>query len=86
MDRSRPKLTIAAWEWGPYLGEEALHKGVNVMVWSYTRLHPNINTTKSEVTGNYANSMLFKTLALRSGYDEAIILDPSGFVAECTGE
>jgi len=57
-----------------------------MMVSSYTRLHPNINMTKSKVAGNYVNSMLVKTLALRSGYDEAVILDPQGFVAECTGE
>lgn len=86
MDHSQPKLAIAAWEWGPYLGEEAQSSGIHAMVASYTRLHPNINMTKSKVTGNYANSMLVKTLALRSGYDEAIILDPGGFVAECTGE
>jgi branched-chain amino acid aminotransferase len=57
-----------------------------MMVSSFTRLHPNINMTKSKVSGNYVNSMLIKTLALRSGYDEAVILDPQGYVAECTGE
>jgi branched-chain amino acid aminotransferase len=86
MDRSVPRVGIAAWEWGPYLGEEAKEKGVHMMVSSFTRLHPNINMTKSKVAGNYVNSMLVKTLALRSGYDEALILDPQGFVAECTGE
>lgn len=86
MDNSRPRVGIAAWEWGPYLGEEAKQKGVHMMVSSFTRLHPNINMTKSKVAGNYVNSMLVKTLALRSGYDEAVILDPQGFVAECTGE
>ncbi len=86
MDHSDPKLSVAAWEWGPYLGEEAGRKGIHVMVSSFTRLHPNINMTKSKVTGNYVNSMMVKTLALRSGFDEAVILDPSGFVAECTGE
>jgi branched-chain amino acid aminotransferase len=86
MDNSTPKLGIATWEWGPYLGKEAQDNGVHVMVSSFTRLHPNINLTKSKVAGNYVNSMLVKTLALRSGYDEAVILDPSGFVAECTGE
>ena len=86
MDLSKPRLGIAAWEWGPYLGEEARKAGIHMMVSSFTRLHPNINMTKSKVTGNYANSMLVKTLALRSGYDEAVILDPNGFVAECTGE
>jgi branched-chain amino acid aminotransferase len=86
MDRSRPRVGIAAWEWGPYLGEEARETGIHMMVSSYTRLHPNTNMTKSKITGNYANSMLVKTLALRSGFDEAVILDHQGFVAECTGE
>ena len=86
MDRSRPRVGIACWEWGPYLGEEAKVTGVSMMVSSFTRLHPNINMTKSKVSGNYVNSMLVKTLALRSGYDEACILDPHGYVAECTGE
>jgi branched-chain amino acid aminotransferase len=86
MDNSRPRVGIAAWEWGPYLGEEANERGIHMMVSSFTRLHPNINMTKSKVAGNYVNSMLVKTLALRSGYDEAVILDPQGFVAECTGE
>jgi len=86
MDRSRASLAIAAWEWGPYLGEAARETGIHMMVSSFTRLHPNINMTKAKITGNYANSMLVKTLALRSGYDEAVILDPAGFVAECTGE
>lgn len=86
MDRSVPRVGIAAWEWGPYLGEEALESGVRMMVSSYTRLHPNINMTKAKIAGNYVNSMLVKTLAIRSGYDEAVILDPQGFVAECTGE
>lgn len=86
MDLSRPRVGIAAWEWGPYLGVEAQKMGIHMMVSSFTRLHPNINMTKSKVAGNYVNSMLVKTLALRSGYDEAVILDPQGFVAECTGE
>ncbi|OGO62783.1 MAG: branched chain amino acid aminotransferase [Chloroflexi bacterium RBG_19FT_COMBO_55_16] len=86
MDKSTPRLAIAAWEWGPYLGQEARNGGIHMMVSSFTRLHPNINLTKSKTTGNYVNSMLVKTLALRSGYDEAVILDPEGFVAECTGE
>jgi branched-chain amino acid aminotransferase len=86
MDRSKPHVGVAAWEWGPYLGEEALQKGVRMMVSSFTRLHPNINMTKSKISGNYVNSMLVKTLALRSGYDEAVILDPQGYIAECTGE
>lgn len=86
MDRSRPKLGIATWEWGPYLGEDANITGIHMMVASFARLHPNVNMTKSKVAGNYVNSMMVKTLALRSGYDEAVILDTAGFVAECTGE
>ena len=86
IDLSIPKLAIAAWEWGPYLGEEAQVSGIHLMVSSLTRLHPNVNMTKSKITGNYVNSMLVKSIALRSGYDEAVILDPAGYVAECTGE
>jgi branched-chain amino acid aminotransferase len=86
MDNSIPKVGVAAWEWGPYLGDEAGETGIHMMVSSYTRLHPNVNMTKSKVAGNYVNSMLVKTLALRSGYHEAVILDTNGFVAECTGE
>ncbi len=86
MDHSTPRVGIAAWEWGPYLGEAAKETGINMMVSSFTRLHSNINMTKSKVAGNYVNSLLVKTLALRSGFDEAVILEPNGFVAECTGE
>lgn len=86
LDNSRPRVAIASWEWGPYLGEEAKQKGIHMMVSSFTRLHPNISMTKAKVSGNYVNSMMVKTLALRSGYDEAVILDPHGYVAECTGE
>lgn len=86
MDRSRPRVGIATWEWGPYLGEEAKETGVRMMVSSFTRLHPNISLTKAKISGNYVNSMLVKTLALRSGYEEAVILDHLGYVAECTGE
>lgn len=86
MDLSKPRVGIAAWEWGPYLGEEAKEKGVRLMVSSYTRLHPNTNMTKAKIAGNYVNSMFVKTLALRSGYEEAVILDHQGYISECTGE
>jgi branched-chain amino acid aminotransferase len=86
MDQAKPRVSIAAWEWGPYLGVEAKEKGVRVMISSFTRLHPNINMTKAKITGNYVNSIMTKTLALRSGFDESIIVDPSGHIAECTGE
>jgi branched-chain amino acid aminotransferase len=77
---------IAVWEWGPFLGKEAADKGVRMMVSSFTRHHPNVMMTKAKVSGNYANSTLAKTLAKRAGFDEAIMLDPQGYVAECTGE
>jgi branched-chain amino acid aminotransferase len=86
MDASTPAVGIAAWEWGPYLGEEARETGVTMMVSSFSRLHPNVNMTKAKIAGQYVNSMMIKTLALRSGYEEAVILDTEGFVAECTGE
>lgn len=86
MDASRTALSIAAWEWGTYLGEEGLAKGVRMMISSFTRLHPNVNLTKAKVGGNYVNSAAAKTLAVRMGFDEAIMMDPNGFVAECTGE
>lgn len=86
LDASRPAVSIATWEWGAYLGEEAIEKGVRMMVSSFTRLHPNINLTKAKISGNYVNSVLAKTLAVRSGFDEAVMLDPEGFVAECTAE
>ena len=86
MDLSRPRIAIACWEWGPYLGEDSMKTGIHMMVASFVRAHPNNNMTKSKVSGNYVNSLLVKTLALRSGFDEAVILDTNGFVAECTGE
>jgi branched-chain amino acid aminotransferase len=74
------------WEWGPYLGAEAREVGVRANVSSFTRHHPNVMMTKAKIAGNYANSALAKTESVRLGFDEAIMLDPSGFVAECTGE
>lgn len=86
LDASRPAVSIAVWEWGALLGEDSLTTGVKLMVSSFTRLHPNVNLTKAKVSGNYVNSVMAKTLAVRSGFDEAVMLDPQGFVAECTGE
>lgn len=86
LDTSHPSVGIAVWEWGAYLGEEALEKGIRMMVSSYTRHHPNVTMTKAKITGNYPNSVMAKTLASRAGFDEAIMLDPNGLVAECTGE
>jgi branched-chain amino acid aminotransferase len=86
LDTSRAAIGISAWKWGAYLGEEATENGVRMMVSSYTRHHVNVMMTKAKITGNYANSVMAKTLALRSGYEEAVMLDAQGFVAECTGE
>ena len=86
VDYGKPSLAIAAWEWGNYLGEEALAKGIRANISSYTRHHPNVLMTKAKVSGNYANSFLAKTESERLGFQEAIMLDPQGYVAECTGE
>ena len=83
---AKSSLGIAVWEWGPYLGAEAREVGVRANVSSFTRHHPNVMMTKAKIAGNYANSALAKTESVRLGFDEAIMLDPSGFVAECTGE
>jgi branched-chain amino acid aminotransferase len=77
---------IAVWAWSNYLGEEALERGIRANVSSFTRHHPNVTMTKAKVTGNYSNSVLAKTESVRLGFDEAIMLDPQGYVAECTGE
>jgi branched-chain amino acid aminotransferase len=86
LDDGKASLGIAVWEWRNYLGEEALSKGVRANVSSITRLHPNASMTKSKIAGNYVNSILAKTESVRLGFDEAIMLDPQGYVAECTGE
>lgn len=78
--------TIATWPWGAYLGEEALDKGIRVRTSSYARHHVNVMMTKSKCCGNYVNSVLAKTEAVADGYDEAIMLDTHGCVAEGSGE
>jgi len=86
LDAGKPALGIAAWEWNNYLGEEALAKGIRANVSSFTRHQPNVMMTKAKISGNYANSILAKTESIRLGFEEAIMLDPQGHVAECTGE
>lgn len=86
LDNGKASLGIAVWEWRNYLGEEAVSRGVRANVSSFTRHHPNASMTKSKVSGNYVNSILAKTESVRLGFDEAIMLDPQGYVAECTGE
>jgi len=79
-------VMIAAWEWGAYLGKEALEKGIRVKVSSFSRHHVNITMCKAKAVGNYMNSTLALEEALRCGYEEAILLDTEGFVAEGSGE
>jgi branched-chain amino acid aminotransferase len=86
IDFGKASVGIAVWEWGQYLGPEALEKGIRANVSSFTRHHPNVTMTKAKVAGNYANSFLARTESMRLGFDEAILLDPQGYVAECTGE
>ncbi len=80
------RLAIAAWRWGTYLGEEALVNGIRAKVSSFTRHHVNIAMTRAKVSGYYVNSILAKQEVKADGYDEAILLDPEGYVAEGTGE
>jgi branched-chain amino acid aminotransferase len=80
------RVAIASYPWGAYLGEEGLASGIRVRISSFTRHHPNIMMTKAKVVGNYANSQLAKVEAVQTGYDEALLLDPAGYVAEGSGE
>lgn len=82
----RTDISIAAWPWGAYLGDDALTKGIKLKVSSWQRHDHNIMPPAAKTTGNYANSTLAKMEALRSGYDEAVMLNRSGLVAECSGE
>ena len=86
VDAGTPGLAIATWQWTNYLGEEALEKGIRANISSYTRHHPNVSMTKAKIAGNYVNSFLAKTESERLGFQEAIMLDPQGYIAECTGE
>ena len=77
---------VAVWPWGKYLGDAAADTGIRVTVSSFTRHHPNITMSKAKATGIYINSVLAKQEAVRMGFDEAILLDPFGNVAEGSGE
>jgi branched-chain amino acid aminotransferase len=79
-------VAIACWPWGAYLGDDAVEKGVRMKISSWTRHDHNTMPPASKTTGNYVNSSLAKVEALKAGYDEAIMLNPAGLVAECTGE
>lgn len=85
-DNLKVHTMVAAWEWGAYLGKEALEKGIRIRTSSFTRHHVNITMCKAKANGNYMNSTMALQEALRDGYDEALLLDVDGFVAEGSGE
>jgi branched-chain amino acid aminotransferase len=86
IDAGKAALMIAVWEWKNYLGEDARENGIRANISTFTRHHPNVMMTKAKIAGNYVNSILAKTESVRLGFEEAIMLDPQGYVAECTGE
>ena len=77
---------IAVWPWGTYLGAEALEKGIRVKTSTFARSHVNTSMSKAKAAGNYIKSILAKIEAREEGFDEAVMLDTSGFVSEATGE
>jgi branched-chain amino acid aminotransferase len=79
-------LMVAAWSWGAYLGEDGLKRGIRVKTSSYTRHHVNITMTQAKAVSNYTNSILANMEVTDEGYDEALLLDSSGFVSEGAGE
>ncbi|MBZ0236203.1 MAG: branched-chain amino acid transaminase [Deltaproteobacteria bacterium] len=80
------RTVVAAFEWGAYLGDEGLKKGIRCIISGYTRSSSSSIMNKGKICGQYVTSVLAKRLALKSGYDEALMLDPQGYVAEGTGE
>jgi branched-chain amino acid aminotransferase len=80
------RVAVIAWVWGAYLGDEGLRRGIRLKTSSYTRHHVNIMMTKAKTPGNYINSILAKREAIQAGYDEALLLDTAGYVAEASGE
>ena len=85
-DGLKAHLSVAAWEWGSYLGEENMEKGIRVRVSSFTRHHVNVSMCRAKANGHYINSMLALQEAIETGYDEALLLDTNGFVMEGSGE
>ena len=79
-------VAIAAWPWGAYLGAEALDKGIRVKTSSHARHHVNVSMCRAKYSGTYANSILANLEATENGYDEGLLLDVDGFVAEGSGE
>ena len=85
-DNLKVHVIIAAWSWGTYLGADGIEKGIRIKTSSFTRHHVNISMCKAKANGQYINSMLALQEALTDGYDEALLLDTEGFVAEGSGE
>jgi branched-chain amino acid aminotransferase len=85
IDSGRAHVGIAAWPWNDYHGQGS-DTGIRLNVSSHTRHHPNAMPTRAKVCGNYVNSFLAKTESLRLGFDDAVMLDSAGYVAECSGE
>ncbi|HRQ57326.1 MAG TPA: branched-chain amino acid transaminase [Azoarcus taiwanensis] len=83
---SKVHVAVAAWPWGAYLGEEGLEKGIRVKTSSYARHHVNVTMPRAKMAGTYPNSILANLEVTREGYDEALLLDTQGFVAEGAGE
>ena len=79
-------VIVAAWSWGAYMGDEALEKGIRVKTSSFSRHHVNVTMCKAKASGNYMNSIQAHQEAIQDGYDEALLLDVDGFVAEGSGE
>jgi len=80
------RVAVISWVWGAYLGDEGLKQGIRAKVSSFARHHVNVMMTSAKATGNYVNSILAKREATSLGYDEAILLDTNGYVAEASGE
>jgi branched-chain amino acid aminotransferase len=80
------RVAVTAWDWGAYLGDKGIREGIRAKVSSFTRMHVNVNMVRGKISGQYVNSILAKREAVMAGYDEAILLDISGFVAEASGE
>lgn len=85
-DNLQVHVMVAAWHWGAYLGDESFEGGIRIKTSSYTRHHVNISMCKAKANGHYINSMLALAEATADGYDEALLLDAEGYVAEGSGE
>ncbi|MCK4588012.1 MAG: branched-chain amino acid transaminase [Gammaproteobacteria bacterium] len=85
-DNLNTHVMVAAWDWGSYLGADGMEKGIRIKTSSFTRHHVNVTMCKAKSNGNYINSMMALQEALTDGYDEALLLDVDGFVAEGSGE